>query len=294
MKPAILILFTLTLFFQACGQAENSNQTKPGNQVEHPVETKQKDFINESGTSIESRFLLPDDFERVDVQPGSFAEYLRKLPLKPHGSKVKYYDGTVKNNYGVYDAVVDMDIGTRDLQQCADAIMRLRGEFLFQQKQYHKIHFNFTNGFRVDYSKWAGGFRVIVKGNKSNWKRSAPPANTYNDFRNYMDAIFMYAGTLSLSKELDSVDYKDLKIGDIFIQGGSPGHAVIVVDLAIHMKTGDKIYLLAQSYMPAQETQLLKNPMDRDLSPWYQLDLNDKTIETPEWEFKTKDLKRFE
>ena len=294
MKPAILILFTLTLFFPACGQAEEPDQNKTGNTVVHSVQTERKSFINESGTRVASRFLLPDDFERVEVQPGSFAEYLEKLPLKPHGSKVKYYDGKVKNNYGVYDAVVDMDIGTGNLQQCADAIMRLRGEYFFNRKQYHKIHFNFTNGFRVDYSKWMEGHRIVVKGNRTHWKKSASPSNTYNDFRKYMNMIFMYAGTLSLAKELKSVDYKDLKTGDIFIQGGSPGHAVIVVDLAVNRKTGAKIYLLAQSYMPAQETHILKNPMNRDLSPWYALNLKNKTIETPEWEFKAEDLKRFE
>jgi len=294
MKPALLILFTLTLFFPACGQAEKLNQTKPGDKIEPTAETKQKSFINESGTTVETRFTLPDDFKRVDVQPGSFAEYLRKLPLKPHGSKVKYYDGTVKNNYGVYDAVVDMDIGTRDLQQCADAIMRLRGEFLFQQKKYDEIHFNFTNGFRVDYSKWAEGYRIVVNGNKSFWKKSASASNTYNDFRRYMNVIFAYAGTLSLEKELKPAAYNNLQVGDIFIQGGSPGHGVIVVDLAVNTETGDKIYLLAQSYMPAQETHILKNPMNQDLSPWYALNLKNKIVETPEWQFKSKDLKRFD
>ena len=78
---------------------------------------------------------MPGGFERVVAPAHSFAYYLRSLPLKPHGSKVKFYNGSTKNNYGVYDAVVDMDIGTEDLQQCADAIMRLRGEYLFKQNR---------------------------------------------------------------------------------------------------------------------------------------------------------------
>jgi len=46
-----------------------------------------------------------------------------------------------------------------------------------------------------------------------------------------------------------------------------PGHAVIVVDMAEDAK-GQRAFLLAQSYMPAQDIHILKNPMDADLSPW--------------------------
>jgi len=296
MKHLIISFIGLICLVAACEQPEKSNliqaQTQSEN-TEEKNEVKNTARINPGGTTIESRFILPGGFERVVVPAHSFARYLRSLPLKPHGSTVKFHNGSAKNNYGVYDAVVDMDIGTEDLQQCADAIMRLKGEYLFEQKRYNEIHFNFTNGFRVDFSRWIQGYRVKVKGNKAYWTKSASPSHSYSDFRNYMKKIFMYAGTLSLSEELSPVAYKDLKAGDIFIQGGSPGHAVIVVDLAIDTNSGKKIYLLAQSYMPAQDIQVLKNPMNKNLSPWYQLDVNNTTIETPEWKFNSTDLKRF-
>lgn len=107
-----------------------------------------------------------------------------------------------------------------------------------------------------------------------------------------MDIIFAYAGTLSLEKELVFVNISDISIGDIFIQGGSPGHAVIVVDMAIDEK-GDKIFLLAQSYMPAQDIHILKNPNDKNISPWYRANIDMELI-TPEWTFTKSDLKRFE
>src|SRR4051812_3691569 len=78
-----------------------------------------QDIINSSGTTILSRFNTPDGFVRVPAEGNSFASYLRNLPLKPAGSKVKYYYGGVKEE-DVYDGVVDMDIGDKDLQQCAD------------------------------------------------------------------------------------------------------------------------------------------------------------------------------
>ena len=77
----------------------------------------------------------------------------------------------------------------------------------------------------------------------------------------------MYAGTASLSKELRTVPYTSLQAGDVFIKGGSPGHVVIVVDVAIHPKTKKKVFLLAQSYMPAQQKHILGIPANRNLSP---------------------------
>ncbi|MCB0483868.1 MAG: hypothetical protein KDC37_04830 [Flavobacteriales bacterium] len=91
------------------------------------------------------------------------------MPLKPHNSEVAHYDGSTKANYEIYDAVVDLKIGTKDLYQCADAIMRLRAEYLWNQKEFEKIHFNFTNGFRVDYTEWMKGKRLIIKGNSIYW-----------------------------------------------------------------------------------------------------------------------------
>ena len=285
-----LILSRLPVFiflFLSCGNVPVSE--KINSTIEVQVD---KSLINPEGKTLDTRFLLPDGFQRTKDDSTSFGYYLRKLPLKPNGSKVKLYNGDEKNAEGVYDAVVDLPIGNKDLHQCADAVMRLRAEYLYSQKQYDKIHFNFTNGFRCDYSEWMNGKRVAINGNKVSWKQSAQPSNTEKDFWNYLEMIFSYCGSLSLSKELKSVDINDLQIGDVFIHGGSPGHAIIVVDVAVNPKTKQKIFILAQSYMPAQETQILKNPNDDKLSPWYSLDFGE-TLNTPEWTFSKKELMRF-
>ncbi len=251
----------------------------------------EKSLINETGSTIVERIVPPNNFNRINTDARSFAYYLRNLPLKPHDTKVKYYNGIIKPNFWVYSAVIDLDIGERNLQQCADAVMRLKGEYLYKSKQYNKIHFNFTNGFRVDYSEWMKGKRIKVEGNKTYWTDQGTPSNTYKDFRKYMNIIFAYAGTLSLSAEMISVDINDMQIGDVFIQGGSPGHAVIVVDMASN-DNGNKVFMLAQSYMPAQDIHILKNPNNKKISPWYSLNF-EGDLETPEWTFKKTDLKRF-
>jgi len=250
-------------------------------------------FINEEGSTIKTRIKPPENFMRIEVEKNSFAKYLRILNLKPHGSKVHLYNGNLKNTQNVHVAVVDMKVGNRDLQQCADAIIRFKAEYQYSQKLFEKIHFNFTNGFRADYLKWMKGYRIKVNGNNVIWVKTAEPSNVYEDFRKYLDLVFAYAGSLSLSKEMKKVDLKEMQIGDVLIQGGSPGHAVIVVDMALKLDTGEKLFLLAQSYMPAQEIHILKNPEEPGISPWYRLNQDDQ-INTPEWRFNKEDLKRFE
>ena len=261
--------------------SQDSNSTEPA-----------MTLINENGTTIEERFGLPSGFERITVEEGSFGEYLRQLPLKPHGTAVRYYDGRIKPRE-VHEAVIDMDVGDRDLQQCADAVMRLRAEYLYMNGLYDKIHFNFTNGFRADYNKWVQGNRISINNNEVRWVKETGYSTDYASFRRYMDMVFAYAGTLSLSKEMQPVSIEEMKIGDVFIKGGSPGHCVIVVDMAENKDSGEKLFMLAQSYMPAQDIHILKNPENEKLSPWYALDFREK-LATPEWIFTKDQLMRFE
>jgi hypothetical protein len=264
------------------------------NQVQSEIPKNEQIVIeNPEGKILQERFNTPEGFVRDSIDSNSFGVYLRKLPLKPAGSFVKIYDGRIKTKPNVYCAVVDLPIGKRDLHQCADAVMRLRAEYLWSQKKYSAIHFNFTNGFRANYSEWMKGKRISVNGNSVSWVQNKPASNTSADLWAYLEMVFNYAGTLSLSKELKTVALQDMRIGDVFILGGSPGHAVIVVDKATNAKTGKQLFMLAQSYMPAQEIQVLINPNDAASSPWYPLDFGE-LLETPEWDFTASQLMRFD
>lgn len=278
MKYLAFIVVLLFVVLESCGQQARDNTSKK--------------LIDPEGLIIETRILTPGGFERVETDENSFADYLHKLPLKPDGANVKLYNGDTKANKDIYDAVVDLKIGNKNLHQCADAVMRLRAEYLYQQKQYDKIHFNFTSGFVAEYSKWRSGYKIVLDGNDAEWRQSSRLLNTYDDFWEYLEMVFTYAGTLSLSKEMKTIEVENMQAGDVFIQGGSPGHAVIVVDMAIDTATKKKVFLLAQSYMPAQEIQIVKNPNDKAISPWYSVDFGN-TLHTPEWTFTKNDLKRF-
>jgi hypothetical protein len=288
MKQYTFALLCLLAATFSCGQTSNRNRHVTA-ACQPPGDS---DLINEGGITVEERFIVPAGYARTEAGKDSFTAFLRKLPLKPHNTKVKLYNGQLKPNQDAHIAIIDMDPGTRDLQQCADAIIRLRAEYLYKKQAYESIHFNFTNGFRADYSKWVRGYRIKVEGNRAYWVKSAAPSGTYDDFRRYLDIIFTYAGTLSLSSELAEKKYSDISAGDVFIRGGSPGHAVIVVDVAVNTETGRRIYLLAQSFMPAQEIHILKNPENPE-NPWYEADEDGTEIETPEWTFYPHDLKSF-
>lgn len=218
----------------------------------------------------------PENYDRIEIEKESFGEYLRSFPLKQEDNIVYLYDGSPKWTQDIHVAVLKIDVGDRDLQQCADAVMRLRGEYLYARKRYNDIHFNFLRDGKPRY-----------------YKDRADSEYSYKSFRKYMDYIFAFANTASLLKELIRVPLDDIQIGDVFIQrGNSYGHAIIVIDMAKHKKTGNKIFMLAQSYMPAQEIHILKNLTNSDLSPWYDTDFVDE-LHTPEWTFRKKDLKRF-
>ena len=232
----------------------------------------------------------PPGFVRYEADP--YGTYLRNLPLKRPGSPVMLYNGVEKGYQDGAYAIIDMEIGNKDLQQCADAVMRLRAEYLWHSQQYDKIHFNFTSGFKADYIKWAQGYRTKVSGNNVSWYKGADEDYSYATFRKYMDEVFMYAGTASLSKELIPVAPSDIRVGDIFIIGGHPGHAMVIVDVAAD-KYGNKAILVAQSYMPAQSIHIVTNLNNQQRSPWYIINSNTKYVSFPEFHFNINQIKRF-
>ena len=262
-------ILAIIFFLICCNNIEYTNKTSTFSDDIIPP----KNSIDTFRMSIIERYLPADSCFRLPVDSNSFAFYLQHLPLKKFGESVKYFDGTVKENYNVYSSVIDMKISKKDLQQCADAVMRLRAEYLYKQKKYNQISFLFNGDKKyhsyLDYS--------------SNDR-------SYNKFLNYMDYIFSYANTGSLYNQLKSIEISDMQIGDVFVKKGNPyGHAVIVVDMCCNMN-GTKYFMLAQSYMPAQETQLLLNPKNNTV--WYNLPLVGE-VQTPEWTFSVNDLRRW-
>lgn len=242
------------------------------------------------GEILEERVLPPTGYTRIAVRPGSFGAWLRRLPTRPGRPDVRLHDGRRKANQDAHHLVFDIDVGRGDLQQCADAVMRLRAEYLLSGGCRNEIRFSFTSGDVATWTDWLAGSRPRVSGNRVRWVREAAADSSYATFRGYLDTVFTYAGSASLDRDLLPVpDPSRPDPGDIFIQGGFPGHAVIVIDVAENGE-GERMFLLAQSYMPAQEIHLLRS-FEAD-SPWFPARA-DGVLRTPEWVFSYLDLKRF-
>ncbi len=226
--PILRLIIIILLGFQSCDA--NVSDAKP---------RQNKDAWNDQKSLQQAnRFLikpskiceipLPEGFTREKSDSLSFESFLRELPLDTIDNTIYAYNGNIISTGGYHYAVLKLDIGKQDLQQCADAVMRLRAEYLYKQKQYNRIHFNFLSDRKPRY------YTEYCKKDFS-----------YKKFRKYLDYIFSFANTSSLCDELQKVNnFGEMKIGDVFIQKGNPiGHAVIIVDMAKNIKTQTKIFL---------------------------------------------------
>ena len=244
--------------------------------------------INPQGKTVETRFNLPIGYQRMAVDKDSFGAYLRTFALKEDKAKVYFYNGREKTN-SQQVAVLDIDRGTKDLQQCADAVIRLRSEYLYSRKQFSDISYKTFGGVAMTYDKYKNGYRI----NNQGFTKSKSVDNSREGFRKYCDMVFNYANTFTLEKEMKAVkNLNDLQIGDVFIVSNpkSYGHAMIVMDMAENPKTKDKAFLLAQSYMPAQDIHIVKNLRG---GAWYRLGELGNQLNTPEWTFPLTALHRF-
>ncbi|HBI89693.1 MAG TPA: hypothetical protein DDY75_17830, partial [Sphingobacterium sp.] len=147
----VLIPLLSCQVFIGCGQP---NVASPKAQVLDSVaadlaRTDGSQFINPAGMTVKSRILLPEGFKRANYRTEEFGNFLENLPLYPIDREVHYYNGKIKPRNNIYNSVVKLDIGKRDLHQCADAVMRLRADYLYQQKRYKDIKFNFLSDGKI-------------------------------------------------------------------------------------------------------------------------------------------------
>jgi hypothetical protein len=219
----------------------------------------------------------------VEVAPGSFGAFLRTLPLLPPGALVLDYRGTPLYQGGKHPniaAVVDIDVGAQDLQQCADSVLRMHAEWSFAGKRT-QLAYKAASGTRMSYQSYLAGDRAVAEGNKLQLKRHAGPGkDDHATFRAYLDQVFAWANTASIERDGQRVAFEDLQGGDYFVLPGSPvGHAVLVLDMARHAD-GRVALLLGQGYMPAQSFHVLR---PSETETWFVVTKADGQIATPFW-----------
>ncbi|MBU1240841.1 DUF4846 domain-containing protein [Myxococcota bacterium] len=244
--------------------------------------------------SLASRFPAPAGFHRVKIKTGTYAYYLRHLPLLPQGSKVKSYDGLLLvDSTKAAAAVIDLDVGKRDLQQCMDTIMRIRGEYHWWRKSSTRVKFRYGGGKYFGWAQWKNGIRPRQHGRSVVYEPRGTVDSSRKNFIRYLTFMFAMTGTINNNREPTVKKLADLSAGDFFIHPAPSarvlGHAIIIVDI-IKNATGRVKILMAQGYTPAQDFHVIKNPSG---GIWY--DINETaTINTPLWSgFLWKNLRRF-
>jgi hypothetical protein len=199
--------------------------------------------------TLEARFAPPEGFARVPLEPGSFGAFLRRLPLLPEGASVRAFDGRTLGTPHV--AVVELDVGDRDLQQCADSALRLRAEFLWSKGAQERVAFHTTSGDLVPFARYAHGEALAVRGNKVGWHQGSDAGGLKDRaaFHRFLDDVFLYAGSLSIARDTEAAA-GNVRPGDLFVVGGSPGHVLVVLDVAA--RGAERRLLIGEGYMPAQ------------------------------------------
>ncbi|WP_323786866.1 DUF4846 domain-containing protein [Psychroserpens sp.] len=289
MKNLLIVIATLiTLIVLSAGAMQSKQFVKSTSTT---TSNSSHNLINKDKLTILSRVIVPNGFKRVNYAKGSFQEYLRNYKLKPFGSKIINYDGSQYFWQGGHIGILEIPVPINGLQQCADALIRIRSEYLWDNNRKDEIGFNFTSGDYCSWSNYAEGYRPKIKENKVTFSKTASADHSKANFYKYLNLIYMYSGTLSLFNELKSIDDSDLQLGDMLIKGGSPGHIVMICDEVINDK-GDRLFLLFQGNTPAQNVHLVKNLEDSKITPWYQLK-KDEIIPVSNYTFGSSKFVRF-
>ena len=113
------------------------------------IETTQPLVIDESKSTIKTRFSPPKGFSWVIEQPASFGEFLNNFPLHPPNLPVRDYTGVPIEQQQHHIAILKIDVGEKDLQQCADAWIRLYAEYLWLNKKFDDIGELFRSYFQI-------------------------------------------------------------------------------------------------------------------------------------------------
>jgi hypothetical protein len=207
------------------------------------------------------------------VQADAFGAWIRDRPLAPASHLITAYDGSVIRHDG---RVVDMPLVPGDLQQCADSVIRLRAEWLRQQDQ--PVLFHATSGDPMPWARYRDGETPYADGNALFWR----PGGT-GKWEDYLVKVFTWAGTDSLQR-LDSVSATEPMPGAILVEGGFPGHAVLILDVA---RSDTATWLLVgEGFMPAQDFHVERGP-DRGWWPWT------GALDLGHWDFDAADLRAF-
>lgn len=265
---AAVTVLTVVFFDDIIGLFKGTSPESPASQspaVSTPTaDPEPQKPIDESGMTVGTRFGVPEGFQRVTVEKGSFGEYLRNYALLPYGTAPRIFETGEDNTEAPTVGVLDQAVMSKN-QQSADAIMRLYAEYLYEKKLYDQIQFDFftTPVFKFEYAKWVDGQRVRTSeenAKKIEWyeDEGAKEGDTsLETFNAYLYQVMVHANSASLKEQMNSVDSSALQAGDAWFGGN---HVILIVDVCVNPETGEQRFICAEGNAPATETYLLQDP----------------------------------
>jgi hypothetical protein len=245
--------------------------------------------------SLASRIAPPPGYTRLPVEPASFPAFVRGLPLSPAGTDVTTHDGEVVRpaDDDYVEAVVALDLGSSDVQQSVDVIVRLHAEWLWSRNEKSQISYTALTKLPLPLARWEKGQRLITNtGADVFWAIQAKPKDVdYAEFRRYLDAVFLWQNALSLGLRSRALEQPEqLLPGDFFLHSRAPGHVAIVLDVA-EKPGGERVALLGQSLNPAQSLHVLRPGR---ATPWFSLRPGSAIVTPYTAEFGWDELRRLE
>ena len=296
MKKWGIVLVVLVVAWLLKGHEVFSNKVQES-PLNTSIESKGKKledrygYIRPNGMTVETRIDIPKGYYRMKYEEGSFQQFISNYPLKPYGSEIINYDGSEHFSQDGHFGILDLQVAENGLQQCADVLIRLYAEYLWEQGRYDDIGFEFTSSHYCSWLKYAEGYRPNIKGNKVTFVKKRSADHSKKNFVRYLNLIYTYSGTLSLYNELDRInDVKLLRIGDMVVSPGTPGHVAMIVDV-IANEEGERRFVIMQGYTPSQSISLLKNE-GSDMNPWYELKIEAPLL-IPGYYFEKAQFMRF-
>ncbi len=210
----------------------------------------------------------PVGYTRVE---GSYAEFMRSLPLKKRGSKVQLYTGGDARFQFLSTGVIDIPMLCNS-EQCADMTMRLRAEYLFSRGRYSEIRFRDVNGNTLQYQ--GGASRKALE--------------------KFMKRAYGVCSTFSVSRETTPRPISDVQPGDVLVYPARKiegmGHALIVIDVA---RNGKKVAIMcAEGNTPARELHIVRN-LNPIRNPWFFFDGDESMLWVSVFHFGKDELRHY-
>ncbi len=190
----------------------------------------------------------PRGFQRTSEGDASYNAFLRALPLKERGAKVRLHTGGKARLQWLSAGVIDWTTLSNSAQ-CADVAIRIRAEHLWNEGRLDEIRFTGVDGKEYPYKEG------LIR----------------EHFESYLKTAYGTCNTSSVYKETRPRPVKDVRPGDVLVypsrRKGAYGHAVLVADVARDRK-GRTAVLCVEGNTPARDAHVVRsfNPFR---NPWH-------------------------